>query len=375
MMRLLQILTLGLLLTAFLSPQITFATEGTCSWHGGVSCNAGADWDGSTICKDGWRDSSERFYSQQVCTKELYYCSQAEASRLNFKYRLDELYQVVSQKCAIPPELLVSSGDTASQSREKAIKSLELSSQCNSAQGDYNLASNQYDRECYSIGESEYYQRMAEFLAKYQQSQVTQKATCPSNLVVSGGQCVCPSDLVYNGSSCVTATQSCQSKLGPNSYGDSKQCYCSSGYSYDSITASCVQFGTQITKDEQCKKLGFGDWYNTEKQSCDVCPAGTTKDPKANKCFTPPVSIVPSTIPAPVEPRTAPLPPSKPKEVIKEKPVVVIPEPTLAESRPTTTEQVSQTIEATPPQQITPPAPEPKPKPLWSRIINWFKFW
>lgn len=34
------------------------ATSGACSWHIGVDCSAGADYDGSVICKDGWRDSS-----------------------------------------------------------------------------------------------------------------------------------------------------------------------------------------------------------------------------------------------------------------------------------------------------------------------------
>jgi len=34
------------------------ASSGCCSHHGGVDCGAGADSDGSYICKDGWRDSS-----------------------------------------------------------------------------------------------------------------------------------------------------------------------------------------------------------------------------------------------------------------------------------------------------------------------------
>jgi len=43
---------------------IANATSGECSWHGGVNCAAGADWDGSAICNDGWKDSSESFFLQ-----------------------------------------------------------------------------------------------------------------------------------------------------------------------------------------------------------------------------------------------------------------------------------------------------------------------
>lgn len=40
-----------------LMPMRTSATSGACSWHWGVNCDAGADWDGSVVCNDGWRDS------------------------------------------------------------------------------------------------------------------------------------------------------------------------------------------------------------------------------------------------------------------------------------------------------------------------------
>ena len=43
------------------------ATSGACSWHGGVNCAAGSDWDGSVICNDGWRDSSVSYYSMAEC--------------------------------------------------------------------------------------------------------------------------------------------------------------------------------------------------------------------------------------------------------------------------------------------------------------------
>lgn len=43
------------------------ATGGTCSSHSGVNCSFGPDSDGSAICNDGWRDSSESYYDAQIC--------------------------------------------------------------------------------------------------------------------------------------------------------------------------------------------------------------------------------------------------------------------------------------------------------------------
>lgn len=56
----------------FLSLPITVSAttgSGACSWHGGVNCNAGADWDGSVLCNDpGWKDSTVSY--EDVCATE-----------------------------------------------------------------------------------------------------------------------------------------------------------------------------------------------------------------------------------------------------------------------------------------------------------------
>lgn len=48
-------------------PISVFATSGACSGHGGVSCGAGIDSDGSVICNDGWRNSSVSYSSMVMC--------------------------------------------------------------------------------------------------------------------------------------------------------------------------------------------------------------------------------------------------------------------------------------------------------------------
>ena len=68
------------------------AVEGTCSWHNGVNCGAGPDWDGSTICNDGWRDSTEQFYFMKECNYNNYdYCWFTKG------YLIDEYNKIVNQ--------------------------------------------------------------------------------------------------------------------------------------------------------------------------------------------------------------------------------------------------------------------------------------
>ncbi len=47
---------------------ISHATSGACSYHGGVNYSSGSDYDGSVICNDGWRDSSVRFSDMKDTT-------------------------------------------------------------------------------------------------------------------------------------------------------------------------------------------------------------------------------------------------------------------------------------------------------------------
>lgn len=57
-----------ILLVLFFLPAFAGATQGTCSYHGGVNCSIGMDSDGSAICNDGWRDSTESYYSVIECS-------------------------------------------------------------------------------------------------------------------------------------------------------------------------------------------------------------------------------------------------------------------------------------------------------------------
>lgn len=61
------------ILSFLLFPAISLATSGACSYHGGVNCTAGSDYDGSVVCNDGWRESSVLFSNS--CQSQTKTCS------------------------------------------------------------------------------------------------------------------------------------------------------------------------------------------------------------------------------------------------------------------------------------------------------------
>lgn len=61
------IIATGVLTFVFLAPSIVFATQGACSYHGGVKCTAGATLDGKVTCNDGWVNSSVYFSEMDEC--------------------------------------------------------------------------------------------------------------------------------------------------------------------------------------------------------------------------------------------------------------------------------------------------------------------
>ncbi len=59
-----------ILISGVFFPQLTLATSGACSSHGGVNCAAGATSLGRVRCNDGWVNSSVYFVEAQECKNE-----------------------------------------------------------------------------------------------------------------------------------------------------------------------------------------------------------------------------------------------------------------------------------------------------------------
>lgn len=87
-----------LIITAFfvaLIPSFVSATQGSCSYHGGVNCSIGPDYDGSVVCNDGWRDSSVLFSNALEC-REVSTCP-AYVSELDYNTLMQQYDSIINQ--------------------------------------------------------------------------------------------------------------------------------------------------------------------------------------------------------------------------------------------------------------------------------------
>lgn len=259
------LLSIGLLVILlggfFIFAASTYAVEGTCSYHGGVDCRAGADWDGSAVCNDGWRNSSEDYYSQKMCTQNLHYCSTAVSQQLTAKYKLDELYATANNTCSGYEQYLPEPNDTVSETREKAIKALDFSSKCNVANSNYKSANLSYKQECYAIGATEYAAIEADLYKQYRAPPATHTSTV--DVCVAGGiahshqvgtSCVCDSGFnQYNGQ-CYNIIEFCPLVLGAGGIAyDTSNCACKSGYLYNATKKYCDLMAVPVPVNGQAK--------------------------------------------------------------------------------------------------------------------------
>ena len=53
-------------------PSMSHAVQGDCSYHLGIDCSAGPDWDGSVICNDGWEDSIDSYSDAIKCQSKKF---------------------------------------------------------------------------------------------------------------------------------------------------------------------------------------------------------------------------------------------------------------------------------------------------------------
>lgn len=227
-----------LIILGFLIPQITFAVEGTCSYHGGVSCSSGSDWDGSAICNDGWRDSTERFNDTNECFPNRQLCTNSELSSLKTKYNIYEqeihvqdlnsqLSSLNLQTKLIPYQVSESyKGQGVTDSgiqpiindklSENNLKIITVSSQLDTVYSKYISDFNKVKDECYILGDKTYYNNLIEDTKKQNEllytSQITQIPTvtavinqtpkCPENAEMVNGVCSCVKGAIFDGSYC-----------------------------------------------------------------------------------------------------------------------------------------------------------------------------
>ena len=222
-------------------PLLSFAVQGTCSSHGGVSCSAGPDYDGSPVCNDGWRDSSEEYYMTQMCLVGKHICTQEEFQSLSrendtssIENEMSNLISQINQTISdgkIAYENALNSGETlgfaqgnASEvQRENDLKLAPLQTKYESLYNEYRMKRFKLYFKCYWLGDRAYIESLN------------------NNQPVNNLQ----NSVNYNSS-----TQSSQSK----------------------------------TPDELCNLSSSGSWYNTAINECVVCSVNSKRTSNTNIC-------------------------------------------------------------------------------------------
>lgn len=224
-----------LLLSAFLFPLFAYATSGTCSYHGGVNCSTGSDWDGSAICNDGWRDSSEMFSDTKECKQARHYCTPSEDSQIKAKYNLDEQAQALK---VVSDKVLSYKTDSLSydQLAKQYLEQSTYSQQYYSLNAKYTSDLNSANAECYALGDKEYAKMQADLYVKYSNPD----SLCSENETMKNGSCSCKTGYTLSSGKCIDNSLNCMNQYGKSSYYDSGSCQCGSGYKFDSNKSKCV---------------------------------------------------------------------------------------------------------------------------------------
>ena len=281
------------------------AVQGTCSSHGGVDCSAMADSDGSAVCNDGWRDSSETFSSVLECKNLHHSCTVDENNQINQKYDLNNKAKAVSD---IANQIISIGADSSnsndfSAARDQYLKVAALRNKLLPLQADFWEASNEATRECWILGDKEYSQQQADLISQYskslQQSKSVQPTTLPpisslskecispNSHYISSTQCVCDTGYFDTNGYCANISDFCILTLGGHGIPTSDStCGCSAGFSVGYLTIQGTSYKTciattqpTVTKAPQVKStssLPFAPIVKNEEEGAAVGFLSTT---------------------------------------------------------------------------------------------------
>ncbi|TSC83533.1 MAG: hypothetical protein G01um101417_516 [Parcubacteria group bacterium Gr01-1014_17] len=306
--------TAFIFLGAFLFYGNANAISGTCSYHGGVNCYAGSDWDGSAICNDGWRDSTESYYSVSQCNDVLHSCTLDEWNKLENESRIPliqqkidtttpRLNELTAQLDSLSEQLKTIVSDRDAQNTkggtvpldflnvrqqevniEAAIKSLEitpkvrqvsleisnLQSERRSYQDELHYEDGRIKKVCYLKGEDTFQKRRFE---------LDMLPSCLnlygvfSHFDTNSEKCICNTGYAYADGQCKEVNLVCKDRIGADSkatwvkdanWKDVFICECMNGYNLN-ILGQCDSKPKSAMKISE-RALKFG---NSILLSCD----------------------------------------------------------------------------------------------------------
>lgn len=210
------VLIAGFLLPFFLlSTPSTIATSGACSSHDGVNCAAGADYDNSVICNDGWRDSSVIYWEHSECDE--YLCT-GQTVLLEALIMVSDWSLGVSDLCEEAGLTGITTLDTCLDMRTEELEW-------------------QYQEILEEVNKYRY--------TCYYDSEETDTSCGENQYLSSDGLCYCKSGFIWSSTNyeCVEEDYYyCEWQYGDNSYYSDGYCYCESGYAWNDGQTTCIEY-------------------------------------------------------------------------------------------------------------------------------------
>lgn len=283
-------------------PNISFATSGACSSHGGVDCSSGPAYGGKVMCNDGWVNSSVSFSSAQECNTQ-------EADILEIDYEISRIDSQISQ--------LEISRNQAVVNQTEFLAHIGALRTDGNAQGGLNAVSQKYQSQIDLLNiDKDYLNKLKkqykDELKQIEEQELANVYSCPLNShtsIIDSTKCDCDSGYQLNPTkdSCIvipikTNDEICKTQNGIESHWDGIKkddgtiyCKCSDGYVIGenkkciSMASRCIErYGKNIySKGSDCF-CSNGYFYD---KTSDTCKKDTVKKEIAKEDL----QIVPST--------------------------------------------------------------------------------
>ena len=291
-----KIILIFFILSLFI-PSMSHAVQGDCSYHLGIDCSAGPDWDGSVICNDGWKDSIDSYSDAIECQLKKYSCTTKQLDDLYVKYKLQEkidaLNKIGNQMEELLPEITIgnSRGDSLRELEKNARKAILLKEESSAISSEWDRINEIINTECESLGKENHrkeQQELQDLRLKQKQTEIDKELNfskgllniltcsyiknaiyengecicglgysfnndktacllmCPVNSSKAGNTCICNDGYMMRENKCITYTESCKKSYGDNTYGiktsdGGSLCYCNFGYVWSGNKTTCVE--------------------------------------------------------------------------------------------------------------------------------------
>lgn len=265
------------------SANIAYSASGACSYHGGVNCSAGSDWDGSVICNDGWQDSSVSYSSMVSCRESsyispipspLYSCRLSSVSGCQTDEDLKQIERTwMRTGTGVAPEWQVT------QCKQQIEENKKLKQQFEQCEISYKEAIEKNDKDNKELLKIYVDGVLGKIKESETKIRISQDASCQNSNGANSyydsnsKKCMCNNGYELVNGKCINLTQTCIEQHGKNVHPYYGSCACDFGFSFND-QKECVPNPKPI-KNISAK---IKEWADNIKSPCESNGLGFSQE-------------------------------------------------------------------------------------------------